>query len=150
MRCIVVPSDYLICQLANTMWSESHDDGVLGMTVCGLIIRNRMLAGWEDGQWLRLIEKHDSFNMPDEGTPPRVMKLGDPHHDPLFRRCLAIAENIYNGRERDITDIGNGGVGGALWYCKLNECSEKFRDTIVRHLDQHPLIASVGRISCFR
>ena len=81
----MVPSDYICCALANLMWNEPHDDLILGMTVAGLVVRNRVLAGWEDGQWLRLIEKHDSFNMPDEGTPARVMKLGNPHHDPLSR-----------------------------------------------------------------
>ena len=146
----MVPSEYLICALATLMWNQSHEDAILGMTVAGLVVRNRMNAGWEDGQWIRLIEKHESFNMPDEGTPPRVMKLGDPYHDQMFRRCLAIAENIYNGRERDITDVGKFGPGGALWYCRLNECSEKFKETILHHMDQHPLIATVGRTSCFR
>jgi len=149
----MTPSDYVVCALANVMWNQNPEDGVLGMTLAGLIIRNRVLAGWEDGQWIRLIEKHESYNMPDEGTPVRPMRLGDPHHDILFRRVLAIAENIYNGRERDITDAGskiNPG-GGALWYCRLNECSERFKEAIVRHMmDEHPMIATVGRISCFR
>jgi hypothetical protein len=123
------------------MWNESHDDLLLGMLVCGLVVRNRVLAGWEDGQWLRLIEKHDLYRF--DNKPPQVLKFGDPHHDPLFRRCLGAAENIYNGKERDITE-------GALWYCRLNECSPDFREKIVRHLDQHPMVATIGRNSCFQ
>ena len=137
----MVPSDYVVCQLANLMWNENQDDLLLGMTVCGLVVRNRVIAGWEDGQWLRLIEKHDSYRF--DGAAPRVMRLGDPHHDQLFRRCLAVAENIYNQRERDITD-------GALWYARLNECSDEFKEKIVRQMGAHPMVATVGRNACFK
>lgn len=151
----MVPSDYVVSALATLMWNESHDDAMLGMLVCGLVVRNRVMAGWESGQWLTIIEKHDQFNF-SKGAP-RVLKLGNPHHDAKFRRCLAVAENIYNGRERDITaspsELKGGGAldaGGALWYCRLNECSDEFKEKIVRQMQDHPLIATVGRISCFR
>ena len=137
----MVPSDYVVSALATLMYNESHEDLLLGMTVCGLIVRNRMIAGWEDGQWLRLIQKHDSWHFAN--AEPRVLKLGDPHHDQLFRRCLAVAENIYNGRERDITE-------GALWYGRLNECSDGFKEKIVRQMPDHPMVATVGRNSCFK
>lgn len=138
----MVPSDYVVSALATLMFNESHDDLLLGMTVCGLIIRNRVIAGWEDGQWLRLIEKHDLFHFP-ANKAPRVLKLGNPHLDQIFRRCLATAENIYNGRERDITD-------GALWYGRLNEVSDEFKDKIVRQMGDHPMVATIGRNACFR
>ena len=138
----MVPSDYVISALETLMYNETHEDLLLGMTVCGLIVRNRVLAGWENGQWLRLIIQHDQYHFPEDNSP-RVMKLGDPHNDQIFRRCLATAENIYNGRERDITE-------GALWYCKLNECSEEFKEKIVRQMQNHAMIATVGRRSCFK
>jgi hypothetical protein len=140
-------SDYVISQLATLMFNESHEDLLLGMTLCGLVVRNRMVAGWEDGSWLRLMQKHDSFHFPADKTP-RALKLGDPHHDMLFKRCLAVAENIYLGRERDITaDIkGN----GALWYGRLNICSEEFKEKIVRRMADHAMIATIGRNACFR
>lgn len=136
------PSEYVISALATLMYNESHDDLLLGMTVCGLIVRNRVIASWEDGQWLRLIQKHDSFNFPQNKTP-RLLKLGDPHHDQIFRRCLAIAENIYLTKERDITE-------GALWYGRLNECSDEFKEKIVRRMAEHPMISTIGRNACFK
>lgn len=142
----MVPSDYIVSALATLMWNESHDDLLLGMKVCGLIVRNRMLAGWEDGQWLRLIEKHDFWNFDDK--PARVLKLGDPHNNQLFRRCLATAQTIYDGKERDITADWEG--KGALWYCRLNECSPEFAEKIVRQMKDHPMVATIGRQSCFR
>jgi hypothetical protein len=138
----MTPSDYVVSQLANLMWNESHEDLLLGMTTCGLIVRNRMLAGWENGQWLRLIAQHDTYNFPVDKAA-RVLKLGDPHNDQLFRRCLAVAENIYSARERDITD-------GALWYGRLNECSEEFKEKIVRQMNQHSMVATIGRNTCFK
>lgn len=142
----MVPSDYVISALATLMYNESHDDLLLGMTLCGLIVRNRVVAGWEDGQWLRLIQKHDSFHFPADKTP-RHLKFGDPHHDPLFKRCLAVAESIYNGRERDITADPHG--NGAKWYCRLNKCSEEFKEKIVRRMSDHAMIATIGRNACF-
>ena len=145
----MVPSDYVVSALATLMWNEPHDDALLGMLLCGLIVRNRVLAGWEDGQWLRLIESHDKYHF--RTGEKRILKLGNPHHDAMFRRCLAGAENIYNGRERDITaqptEIGG---GGALWYCRLNDCTDEFKEKIVRDPQSHPMIATVGRQSCFR
>lgn len=137
----MVPSDYVVSALATLMWNESHDDLLLGMQVCGLIVRNRMLAGWEDGQWLRLIEKHDFWRFDDQ--PARVLKLGDPHNNQLFRRCLAVAQNIYDGKERDITE-------GALWYGRLSECSQDFKEKITRQMQDHPMVSTIGRNSCFR
>jgi hypothetical protein len=138
----MVPSDYVVSALATLMFNEPQDDLLLGMTTCGLIVRNRVVAGWEDGSWLRLIQKHDSFHFPADKSP-RFLKLGDPHHDMLFKRCLATAENIYNGRERDITE-------GALWYGRLNSCSEEFKEKIVRHMSDHAMIATIGRNACFK
>ncbi len=137
----MVPSDYVVSALATLMWNESHEDLLLGMKVCGLVVRNRMLAGWEDGQWMRLIEKHDFWHFDEK--PPRVLKLGDPHNNQLFRRCLAAAQQIYEGKERDITE-------GALWYARLNECSADFADKIVRQMQDHPMVSTIGRQSCFR
>ncbi len=138
----MLASEYTISQLATLMFNESHEDLLLGMTLAGLIVRNRMVAGWEDGSWLRLIQKHDSYHFPADKTP-RALKLGDPHHDQLFKRCLAVAENIYNGRERDICE-------GSLWYGRLNSCSEEFKEKIVRRLSDHPMVATIGRNACFR
>ena len=142
----MIPSDYVVSALATLMWNESHEDLLLGMKVCGLVVRNRMLAGWENGQWLKLIEKHDFWRF--DNKPPRVMTYGDPHNNQMFRRCLAAAENIYNGKEMDITaDIFG---AGSLWYCRLNDCSDEFKEKIVHDLGNHPMIATIGRNSCFR
>jgi hypothetical protein len=137
----VIPSDYVISSLATLMYNEPKDDLILGYTVCGLIVRNRVMAGWEGGNWLRLIESHDRYSA-DPPASPRVLKLGDPNHDTIFRRCLGTAEQVVNGRERDITE-------GGLWYGRLNECSDWFKENIVRSAS-HQYVATVGRNAIFK
>lgn len=144
----MTPSDYVVSALATLMFNEPKEDGLLGYTACGLIIRNRVLAGWHGGNWLTLISKHDIFSA-NPPAVPRVFVLGDPNHDRIFQRCLGIAENIFNGREKDITE-------GALWLGRLDQCSEWFKENIVRPrnietgLQEHPMVAKIGLQMCFK
>lgn len=138
----MVPSDYVVSALATLMWSEPHDDHLLGMTACGLVVRNRKMAGWSGGDFLTLIRNHDKYSANPPKTP-RVLVFGDPNRDDLFRRCLAKADMIYQGREKDITADADSGRG-ALWYGRLNDCSDWFRDNIVRQMQDHPMVATVG------
>src|SRR5258708_18359659 len=143
----MIPADYVVCSLANLMFNEPKEDHILGMTACGLIVRNRVISGWEGGQWLKLIQNHDKYSA-NPPANPRVMVLGDPNHDPIFRRCLGIAESIFMGRERDITADNEG--RGALWYGRLNECSDWFKENIVRQPQDHPMVATIGLQKFFR
>ncbi len=148
-------SDYIISCLATRMYSEPKDDGLLGFTAAGLVIRNRVMAGW--GPWLTLITDHDKYSAkPDE---PRILRFGDPDHDTIFRRTIGIAENIFGGREKDITE-------GALFYGRLDDCSEDFKERIVRprkitddsefanresqEFAIHPMVAKIGRQMFFK
>lgn len=143
----MVPADYVVSALATLMFNEPKDDGLPGMIACGLIVRNRVLRGWEGGQWLKLIQNHDKYSA-NTLDIPRVLVFGDPSHDTIFRRCLGIAESIYLGRERDITADPEG--NGSLWYGRLDKCSDWFRDNIVRQPQDHPMIATIGLQKFFR
>jgi hypothetical protein len=133
----MIANDYTVSVLATLMANEPADDALLGFTCAGLIVRNRVLAGWDGGSWLTIISKHDRYsaNIP---SSPRVLKFGDPNHDAMFRRVLSVAENIFNGREKDL-------VEGAIWYGRLNDCSDWFKENIIRAPQAHPMIATVGR-----
>lgn len=136
----MVPSDYIICSLATLMYNEPKDDLLLGYMACGLVVRNRKLAGWHGGDWMTVIKNHDKYSA-SQYSQPRALTFGDPNRDDWFRRCLAKAEMIFNGTERDITANHEG--KGALWYGRLDTCSEWFKENIVRSTD-HPMIATVG------
>lgn len=152
----MTPADYIVSCLATRMYSEPKDDGLLGFTAAGLVIRNRVMAGW--GPWLTLITNHDTYSAKPDA--PRTLVFGDPDHDTIFRRCIGIAENIFGGREKDITE-------GALWYGRLDDCSEDFKEKIVRppriiddpdypqrdqarEIQAHPMVAKIGRQMFFK
>lgn len=147
----MVATDYVICALATLMGNEPKEDALMGMTLCGLIVRNRQVAGWDGGNWLTIIDKHDlySANSIYPGVARRVLTFGDPQRDSLFRRCLGVAENIFSGREKDISE-------GGLWYGRLDNCSEDFKERIVQPknpvtgLQEHPMVAKVGAQMCFK
>lgn len=133
--------DYVIAQLATLIWNEPHDDSLQGMLAAGLVVRNRVIAGWEGGDWLRLIAAHDRYaaTEPKPGKP----NLGDVNN-PLFRRVLGTADSVYSGLEKDITQ-------GALYYANLNNITRDwFRDSIVRNPDAHPRIAQIGKQQFFK
>ncbi len=145
----MLASDYTICALATMVWNRAGKDSFLGMTAQALLVRNRVLAGWEGTNWNSLIQNHEKYSGTPNNTP---IVWGDPTRDDSFRRALAIANNVYEGRELDITM-------GALRGCILSECSEDFANKIVRPtrtLDNgaveplHARVATVGRWSFFR
>lgn len=137
----MIPADYVISALATLMYNEPKDDLLLGYVACGLIVRNRKLAGWVGGDWMSVIRDHDKWSA-NPTSVPRALKFGDPNHDEWFRRCLAKAEMIYNGNERDITATPDG--KGAKWYGRLDTCSDWFKENIVRQPNDHPMIATIG------
>jgi hypothetical protein len=144
----MLSSDVVVVYLATLMWNESQEDLFQGMLVCGLLVRNRVLAGWNGQDWIANIRDFDkhSANPP---TAPRILKMGDPVREDRFRRCLGMAVSIYEGREKDITC-------GALRAAKLNEASPEFIAKIIQPVDAvtgfpvHARVAHVGQQACFR
>jgi hypothetical protein len=146
----MIASDYLVFALATIMWNRQGKDGFPCMTAQGLMIRNRVLAGLEGQNWMKLIQEHDKYS----GTPPESPELvwGDPIRDDKFRRCMSIANNIYEGREKDI-------ICGAIRACILDQCTEEFVTKVVRPqvmnsqgqmIQLHPRVAQVGRWTFFK
>jgi len=133
------------------MWENQGEDLFNGMLGAGLVIRNRILAGWDANDWVSAIQKNHSYSAnPD--APVKMWTLGDPVRNDRFRRCLGMATSIYEGREKDITQ-------NATRYCELNSVSEEFANKIIRpqitHPDGtitqvHPRVAQIGKRSFFR
>lgn len=144
---MLLAPDVVTIYLGLLMWNQSHEDAFLGMTVCGLLVRNRVLAGWHGQDWIANMREYDKYsaNPPKE---PKPWTLGDPIRDDKFRRCLGIASSIYSGHEKDITC-------GGLRCCKLNECSDEFKEKIIRPVDPtgqpvHARVAQVGQLAIFK
>jgi hypothetical protein len=122
----MIVSDVIIVYLAQLMFNEPKSEGVNGQRACGLVVRNRVNAGW--GDWIQQIREFEKYS---GSTIPRTKEMGDPIRDENFRRCLEIAANIYNGIEKDITK-------GALRYARLDRCSEEFAAKIIRPTKENP------------
>lgn len=142
----MLASDYIVAALATLMQNTQGKDSFQGGTCQGLLVRNRVLAAWEGQNWIKLIQDHAKYS----GTPlDASIVWGDPIRDDKFRRWLGIANNIYEGREKDI-------IYGATRGCILNECTEEFAERIIRPKDPvygtqlHPRVAQVGRWSFFK
>jgi len=140
----MLPSDYVVSALADLMWSE-QEDGTPGMIARGVMVRNRVRAGWHGGDWLKNIEDFnpESFSPPIDG---RIVKLGDPYRSKLFVHILGQAAAIYEGRQMgDQRDM----IDGALWSARLDQCSADFAEKIVRG-GNHERVAQVGLRSFFK
>lgn len=140
----MLPSDYVVSALADLMWND-QEDGTPGMIARGLLVRNRVMAGWNGGDWIKNIEDFnpESFSPP---TPLRTVRHGDPYRSKLFIHVLAKAAAIYEGRE----GVGKADpIEGAMWSARLNECSQEFAAKIVRG-PNHQYVATVGRRQFFK
>jgi hypothetical protein len=118
--------------------------GVEAMLAVAQVIKNRVDAGWNGGEWLRVIE-----DAPERrGTePPHVHTHLDPR-DGNFRELLRRIDDVYYGTADD-TNVNNES-GKSLYYAELhNITSDWFREHILSDLESHPRLASVGQLTFF-
>lgn len=134
-------SDYIKGMLATLMWREDRSDGLQGMTAVGLVVRNRVRAGWNGGDWCAVMAAHNQFSS--------MVIIGDPNtvvwpdtRDPLFQKVLVKVETIYDGTEPDIT-------GGALYYANLAVADSPWFLRNIVQSDEHPRIGTVGKQTFF-
>lgn len=105
----------------------------------GLVVRNRVKAGWLGGDWLAVIEEHEGYQFGDNNPWPRLTLLD--FDDPLAQRLCWKVDDIVDGKELDITE-------GALWYAATP--SPRFVEMICAHPDEHPLVARVGKTKFYK
>jgi hypothetical protein len=120
------------------------------------IVSNRVSAGWEGGDWLKIIANapiHSSSNVADMDFTSYVDVWS-----PDFRWLYAEVEKIYSGEKKDDITVsadprkvgGNGRPQPGLFYANLNNISRQwFKDNIVGQREQHPILASAGTITFF-
>ena len=148
----MLPSDYVVSALADLMW-EDQEDGTSGMIARGIMVRNRVRAGWHGGDWLKNIQEFnpESFSAPAGG---REVKLGDPYRDRVFIHILGMAAAIYEGRDMGAAAIkgpdgkmhGGDMIDGGLWAARLDQCSPEFAQA----MKNHERVAQVGLRSFFK
>jgi spore germination cell wall hydrolase CwlJ-like protein len=134
-------SDFTKSLLAILMWREDSSDGLQGMTAVGLVVRNRVLAGWNGGDWCQVMEAHNQFSSMVIVGDPNTIRWPDPR-DPKFQAVLRKADSIFDGSEFDIT-------GGAKYYANLSTANSTwFSINIIQSAD-HPRVGTVGQHTFF-
>lgn len=125
--------EFIQAQAALFAWRETHRyGGVNEMLAILHVIRNRARAGWEDGDWLKIIQNAD------RAAAHPVLPDGYPDiNDEDFCALLVAVTEIYAGSDDDIT-------GGALYYADLSRARLEFRARIASSPEQHPKTAQVG------
>ena len=136
-------SSYIRALLATFCWNEPHEDALNGFIGAGLVISNRVRAGWSGGDWLAVLKSAPLFSYRALPLNPPPLTFGD-IRNPIFQKILQRVDTIFSGSELDFTK-------GALYYARLNEItSEWFRQEILGHLDLHPRIADAGQLTFFK
>ena len=156
----MLAADYIKAQLATTAWRDGGHEGINGASAVALVIRNRVRAGWFNGDWLAVLSHHQDYAAVHN---PYSHELPDPRNYG-FGRLLQEIDGIFSGtREDDILTPNQTLMGPvvtfdnqparpvALYYGQLDDPNlrEWFLESISRNTDSHRLIASVGSLSFF-
>jgi hypothetical protein len=134
---------YIKARLIALVYGEAFASGGLEpMLAVAQVLKNRVDAGWQGGDWLRVIE-----HAPDSrGTeqPPATI---DPS-DGVFRQLLHRIDDVYYGIADD-SNVNNGS-GKSLYYAELHNVNrEWFQEHVLDDLESHPRLATVGQLTFF-
>lgn len=135
----MTPEQFIKGQVARYAIDEAvHHGGTDNMCAVAHVLRNRIQAGWQGGDWMRVLEDAGAKT----GTivdPPQVNL-----HDMGVRIFLSRVDDIFAGREPDM-------VSGALYYAELHNIKrEWFKRNITSQPEAHPRVATVGAVAFFK
>lgn len=119
--------------------------GVEAMLAVAQVLKNRVDAGWQGGDWRRVIRTAPNYR----GTiqPGYVETEVDPR-DGNFRELMSRIDDVYHGTADD-TNVNNDS-GKSLYYAELHNINRPwFREHILEDLESHPRLASVGQLTFF-
>jgi hypothetical protein len=139
----VTYESYIKARLVDLVVTEAYSSGgVDAMLAVAQVLANRVNAGWQGGDWLKVIEAASD----KRGTIQAPTTI-DPR-DGSFRELLRQVDDVYHGIADD-SNVNNDS-GKSLYYAELHNVNcEWFREHILDDLESHPRIASVGQLTFF-
>lgn len=153
--------NFIKAQLCLQAYRDAASDGVDGMLACAFVIRNRVRAGWQGGDWTAILSHHRDYAA--SNLPPQF-DLPDPRNF-AFSLLLQQIDGVFSGATEDaitspnstllttgaIVSFGSTTKPVALYYGRLNDPNLRpwFLDSISRDTENHHMIASVGSLSFF-
>lgn len=120
----------------------AHTGSLHAMKAVCYIVRNRVRAGWHDGQWIEAIQKADE----SAGNQPYPAQRIDVYSR-IFQILLNAIDDIYfSAASDDVERV----VDKALYYQFVDRpLREEFTETILRHPESHPRRAVIGSMILF-
>jgi len=136
---------YVKSRLMDFVIDEAYSDGgVEPMLAVAQVLANRVKAGWQGGDWLRVIDTAPEYR----GTvPARNYERIDPR-DGNFRELMRRVDDVYHGTADDASV--NNESGTSLFYAELHNVNrEWFKEHILDDPESHPRLATVGQLTFF-
>jgi N-acetylmuramoyl-L-alanine amidase len=113
--------------MARTAWGEARGEGDAGITAVCWVIKNRAARpGWWGKDIVGVCYARAQFScwLPSDPNSSKIVAVTE--RDPVFARCLKIADDVFFGRVPDTT-------GGATFYHTLNchpNWASAYRETV--------------------
>jgi hypothetical protein len=146
--------DYIKALYSLRCYQDGYSEGIHGMLAVAFAIRNRVRAGFYNGDWIKVLSHHKDWSATLE---PYTEDFPDPRNH-AFMMLLQEIDYIFAGdKEDDITRPKSETAKAlavdpppVLYYAKLNEITNpKFLADICRRPDLHERIATVGALTFF-
>jgi hypothetical protein len=143
--------------------AAGSDASLEQMKAIAYCVRNRVKAGWHDGQWLTVIER----NYETAGNLPLARVILDPNNR-ILQRLIADIDDIYYGlvaytaagqnkmtvptAQRFAAEGGDleDAIGKSCYWCWLNRAfTPWFKENILDHPESHPNRTQMGLMAFF-
>ena len=136
---------YVKAKLVDFVSAEAyHHGGSDAMLAVAQVLANRVAAGWQGGDWLRVIETAPEYR----GSVAESVMHPDPR-DGGFRDLLRRIDDVYHGTADD-SNVNNELGQKSLYYAELHNVNrEWFGENILGDLESHPRLATVGHMTFF-
>jgi hypothetical protein len=136
--------NYIKARLVDFIMIEAFNSGgVEPMLAVAQVLANRVKAGWQGADWLRVIvtapEYRGTIQPPNQTIDPR---------EGNFRELIRRVDDVYHGTADD-TNVNNDS-GKSLYYAELHNINrEWFIEHIASDPENHPRLATVGQLTFF-
>lgn len=137
--------NYIKSRLMDIVIEDAYAAGGVGpMLAVAQVMYNRVKAGWQGGDWLRVLDTAGEYR----GTIPAKLTVHIDPRDGNFRELMRLIDDVYYGTADD-TNV-NTRSGKSLYYAELHNINRSwFQDHILSDHDSHPRIAKVGQLTFF-
>jgi len=139
--------NYIKAKLVDFVVHEAYSSGgVEPMLAVAQVIANRVAAGWQGGDWLKVIRTAGEYR----GTLQMETQV-DPR-DGNFRELLRRIDEVYHGTADDsaVNMKGQDGEMVSLYYAELHNLNlQWFIERITNEPESHPRLATVGQLTFF-